>query len=247
MSHDSGSVDGQIVSTHVHSPWVGDGWSTPPTSCGTFLAEITSSCGRSASPSLQLDHVASLGTEVASDAWAPMTNTVVAPLCANGGMALRNYAGGADAAIHIGGYFVGGQAAAATSAATPVGQWKFDEGTGTRVGDSAGSRPVTTLGGTGWTAGVNGQAGRLDGTSGYAVSGEAGVSSIRSRVSLISLGYHGWAAPRERLDRGRRVLAEGRRFGGELAFVEAAGLQHRKGRRCGGSWQDRAFVERCRS
>ncbi|SMD27515.1 Concanavalin A-like lectin/glucanases superfamily protein, partial [Kibdelosporangium aridum] len=50
-----------------------------------------------------------------------------------------------------------------------AGHWKFDEGTGTTVGDSSGRGLTATMkGGTGWYGGRSGSTGWFDGTSGFA-------------------------------------------------------------------------------
>src|SRR4051794_41677830 len=63
-------------------------------------------------------------------------------------------------------------------AAAPVGQWKFDEGTGTIAADAAGAHPATLTGGGGWGArlvGPRGPSGK--GTNGGARAGAPGVGT----------------------------------------------------------------------
>ena len=73
-------------------------------------------------------------------------------------------------------------AAASAPAPTPppgtpglsgVGAWSFDEGSGTTAADSAGSHPLTVVGGARWVPGVSGSAIQFDGTGYAATSGPA--------------------------------------------------------------------------
>src|SRR4051794_32337878 len=66
-------------------------------------------------------------------------------------------------------------------AAAPVGQWKFDEGTGTIAADAAGAHPATLTGGAGWTSGLIGPGAlSVNGTNGYADAGAPVVDTSRS-------------------------------------------------------------------
>lgn len=103
--------------------------------------------------------------------WAPATNAVITPLGPSGVVKLRNYSSSVDTAVSVSGYFVGGsQAAAPPAAPTPSSHWKFDEGTGTTVSDSAGAHPATMRLNASWQDGVSGKAGRFDGVRGDAVT-----------------------------------------------------------------------------
>lgn len=64
------------------------------------------------------------------------------------------------------------------SAATLVGHWKLDEGTGTSAADSTGRATAATLGGgASWTAGWLDDALALDGTAGHAQTGGPAVNT----------------------------------------------------------------------
>src|SRR5690349_18834759 len=86
------------------------------------------------------------------------------------------------------------------NAATPVGQWAFDEGSGTTAADKAGTHPATLTTGASWTAGVIGSnalsvngssfantgASILDGTKSFSVSAWVKLNQISGFQTAVS-------------------------------------------------------------
>src|SRR4051794_30701877 len=94
-----------------------------------------------------------------------------------GGRALRR-----TAALLVGAVLACcGALAPAALAATPVGQWKFDDGAGTTAADAAGAHPATLLGGAGGTSGVVGPGAlAVNGTNAYADAGAPVIDTSQS-------------------------------------------------------------------
>ena len=67
------------------------------------------------------------------------------------------------------------------AAATPVGQWAFDEGTGTAAADKAGVHPATLRGGAAWTTGLIGPSAlSVNGTTAFADAGAPVIDTSQS-------------------------------------------------------------------
>jgi hypothetical protein len=86
------------------------------------------------------------------------------------------------------------------AAATPAGQWKLTDASGTSAADSSGSNQTATLtGGTSWAdGGIHGKVLGLDGTSGYAATGgpvltTSGSYSVSAWVNLASTNSYSTA------------------------------------------------------
>ncbi len=66
-------------------------------------------------------------------------------------------------------------------AATPAGQWSFDEGTGTTAADATGAHPATLHGGATWAGGIIGaNALATNGTTAYADTGDPVIDTSKS-------------------------------------------------------------------
>ncbi|MHA3704518.1 LamG-like jellyroll fold domain-containing protein [Jatrophihabitans sp. YIM 134969] len=65
-----------------------------------------------------------------------------------------------------------------------VGQWQFDEGSGTTAADSAGSHPLTLQNGASWTTGLSGSALALNGDGQFAATQSRVVATDRRNYSV---------------------------------------------------------------
>src|SRR4051812_5016513 len=79
-----------------------------------------------------------------------------------------------------------GALAPSALAATPAGQWTFDEGTGTAAADATGAHPATLHGGASWTTGIVGaNALATNGSNAYADTGDPVIDTSKSFTASV--------------------------------------------------------------
>src|SRR6185295_11662894 len=88
-----------------------------------------------------------------------------------------------------------------------VGQWKFDEGSGSFAADSSGSgNPGTMVNGAGWMGGKQGAAASLDGSNDYvSVASSSSLNSPRTGMTIAMWVYQRAAVPLYGALAGRRT------------------------------------------